>query len=132
MRTIIAVLLALVCGLAQAQVSQLGAFTPVGNTITFTANTSGNLPTPVQATGCSTGSQCQYLISNSGVNNVCVGYGTSANATANAVIPTGTPTFCTWAFANTQIIITAGYGSYFTGITSSGTSVVYVQAGVGQ
>ena len=131
MRTIIAVLLALVCGLAQAQVSQLGAFTPIGNTATFTANTSGNVPTPAQVAGCSTGSQCQYLITNIGVNGACVSYGSSANATANAVIPTSTPTFCTWVLPGTQIIITTGGGSYFTGITSSGTSVFYIQAGTG-
>ena len=131
MRTIIAVLLALVCGLAQAQ-SQMQPFTPSGNTATFTANTSGNLPTPVQATGCPTGSNCQYLITNIGVNGACIGYGTSANATANAVIPTSTPTFCTWVLPGTQIIITTGYGSYFTGITASGTSVFYVQPGIGQ
>ena len=131
MKTIIAVLLALVCGIAQAQVSQLGAFTPIGNTVTFTGNTSGSVPSPVQATGCATGSQCQYLISNSGVNNVCVGFGSAAEATANSVIPTSTPTFCTWVFANTQIIITTEPNSYFTGITGTGTAVVYVQSGNG-
>ena len=131
MRTIIAVLLALVCGLAQAQ-SQMQPFTPDGNTITFTANTSGNLPSPVQATGCPTGSNCQYLVTNTGVNNVCLGVGSSAQATANAVVPTSTATFCTWVLAGTQIIITTGYNSYWTGITSSGTSVVYVQSGIGQ
>lgn len=131
MKQLFALLLALVCGLAQAQVSQLQAFQPTGNTVTFTANTSGNLPSPVQATGCATGSVCQYLITNTGVNNACIGFGTSANATANAVVPTGTATFCTWILAGTQIIITTGYGSFFTGITSSGTSIVYVQAGQG-
>lgn len=131
MKQFITLLLALVCGLAQAQVVQLQAFQPDGNTITFTANTSGNLPSPVQATGCVTGQICQYLITNIGLNNVCLGFGTSANATANAVVPTGTSTFCTWILANTQIIITTGVGSFWTGITSSGTSIVYVQSGKG-
>lgn len=132
MRTIIALLLALVCGLAHAQTSQLAAFSPAGNTVPLTANTSGNLPTPVQVLGCGTGQNCQYLISNTGVNNACVSYGTSANATANAVIPSGTGSFCTWAMAGTQIIISTGYNSYFCAITGSGTSVLGIQAGVGE
>lgn len=132
MRKLLALILLLAFGVAHAQVAQLQAFTPIGNTVTFTSNTTGNVPTPVQATGCSTGSSCQYLITNIGVNTAFIGFGTSANATANAVVPTGTSTFVVPSLPGTQIIITTGGGSYFTGITSSGTSIIYVGAGNGQ
>src|ERR1035438_4513950 len=111
MKYLLALLLALVCGVAQAQVAALQAFQPTGLTVTFTANTSGNLPAAVQATGCPSVAPCQYLITNIGSNAACLGFGTSANATANSVIPTSTATFCTWILATSQIIITTGPGS---------------------
>ena len=126
------ILFAFYCSATQAQVAQSAAFQPCNVTITFTANTSGNIPTPVQAT-CGSGSlgNTQYLITNVGANYAFISYGTSAIATANCVVPTGTATATVPLLAGTQIVITTGAGSYFCGITTSGTSVIYLTPGVG-
>ena len=133
MKKLLSIVLLLFCGLAFGQVAQIQAFNPNGNSVvTFTGNTSGSVPTPVQATGCPSNTRCQYILTNIGVNNVFVGYGTTAAvATANSVIPTGTATIVVPLLASSQIIITTDPNAYFTGITASGTSVVYVQAGAG-
>ena len=127
------VLLALICGLAQAQVSQIQAFQPCGNTITFTANTSGNIPTPVQAACSSTSftANVQYVVTNIGAVPVFLSFGTSANATANCVVPTSTPTNVIPILQYSQVTITTGGASYFCGITSSSTAIVYVTPGTG-
>jgi hypothetical protein len=133
MRKILAVLLLFICGFAQAQVAQTSAFNPTGKTITFTANTSGSIPTPVQATGAGGPSgNSQYLITNTGSNIAFVSWGTSAEATANCVIPTGTAQLSVPVLAFSQVILTLPNSAFFCGITASGTSVIYVQAGAGQ
>jgi hypothetical protein len=132
MKSIFAIFCLLAALGAQAQTTVSAPFQPYGNTITFTANISGSIPTPVQTTG-GTFSTSQYLVSNVGANDVFVSYSTvSATATANCVVPTGTATAVVPVFARTQVIFTTATGSYFCGITSAGTSAVYVTPGVGQ
>ena len=112
-------------------IANIQAFAPLGNTITFTANTSGNIPTPVQAVPVS-GTATQYLISNTGVNLAFISYANSAAlATANCVVPTGTSTLTVPVLPGSAVVITAGTSYYFCGITSSGTSVIYVTPGAG-
>jgi hypothetical protein len=133
MKTLFAFLLALACGVAHAQVSQIQPFQPCNNTITFTANVSGSLPSPVQAICQSSPSSTnQYVITNTGSVTAFISYaGSSATATANAVIPTSTTQAVYVLLPMTQVTITTGGGSWFCGITSSGTAVIYIQPGFG-
>lgn len=104
------------------------AFTKTGNTVTFTASTSA--PTPVQATSSTLGGN-QYRIINAGTVTVFLGYGTSSSDSSNnaAVVTTTGPSFP--LLAGTDEILTFQPNAYFTGITSSGTAVVYITPGDG-
>jgi hypothetical protein len=104
------------------------AFTPTGNTVTFTANTSA--ATPVQAVSSTLGGN-QYRILNSGTVTVFMGIGsTSALASANAAVITSTG-LAIPILAGTDEILTFSPNSYFTGITSSSTAVVFITPGDG-
>ena len=106
------------------------AFTPLGNTVTFTANVAGSVPTPVQALSTTLGGN-QYRIINAGTVTVFLGLGTtSANATSNAVVVTSTQNSYP-LLAGTDEILTFVPNAYFTGITSSGTATVYITPGDG-
>ena len=104
------------------------AFTPMGNTVTFTAATSA--PTPVQAISTTIGGT-QYRVINDGTVTVFMGWGDSAaaaNANATVVTTTGR------AFpllAGTDEILTFNANQYFTAITVSGTANVYITPGDG-
>jgi len=108
------------------------AFTQMGLTVKFTANTTA--PTPVQATALSVGAN-QYRIINNGAATVFLGYGTSsADATANSVIPTGGGGSATRALPilpGTDEIMTFQPNAYFTGITVSGSADIYITPGDG-
>lgn len=108
------------------------AFTQLGNTVVFTA--AATAPTPVQCVGKSLG-PTQYRIINAGTNTVFMGYGEdAANATANAVIPTGggaNSTFSIVILPGTDEILTFLPNAYFTGVTSANTSVLYICPGDG-
>ena len=130
-KILLSFILALICSVASAQVSQLQPFVPMGNTVTFTANTSGNIPTPVQAT-TTAGIVGQYLVANVGTSAVFVSYATtSALATTNCVVPTGTSTATFTMLPSSIMVITVAPNSYFCGITTSGTSAVYITPGQG-
>jgi len=104
------------------------AFTPMGNTVTFTASTSS--PTPVQALSTTLGGN-QYRILNAGTNTVFLGIGnTSANATANAVVISSTGQSYP-LLPGTDEILTFAPNWYFTGITSNGASQVFITPGDG-
>ena len=108
----------------------INAFTPLGNTVVFTANISGSVPTPVQAVSNTLGGN-QYRILNAGLNTVFLGIGpNSAGATANAVVATTSQNSYP-LLPGTDEILTFAPGWYFTGITSSGTSVIYITPGDG-
>jgi len=106
------------------------AFTPTGNTVTFTATTT-TPPTPVQALSTTLGGN-QYRIINAGVQTVFLGIGSTASgATANAAVVTSTgPSIV--LLAGTDEILTFTTNAYFTGLTSTSTSVVYIVPGDGQ
>jgi hypothetical protein len=104
------------------------AFTPMGNTVTFTAATTA--PTPVQALSTTIGGT-QYRVINDGTVTVFMGWGDSAAAaTANAVVVTTTGR----AFpllAGTDEILTFNANQYFTAVTASGTASIYITPGDG-
>jgi hypothetical protein len=131
MKRILLVALVLFACVANAQVAQLGPFSPTGNTVTITANISGSIPSPVQATSLS-GTSRQYLIANVGSNAAYLSYSTtSAGATANCVVPTGTSTAVVPVLGSSMMTITTTQNSYFCAITSSSTSVIYITPGDG-
>ena len=111
-----------------------GAFLPTGNTITFTANTTA--PTAVQCTytqSPNTGynSYMQYRVFNAGANLVFLGVGSNAtvantNATVVSSSNTGLP-----VLPGTLEVFSFPTNSYFTAITSTGNSQVYVTPGFG-
>ena len=104
------------------------AFTPLGNTVTFTAATSA--PTAVQAASRTLGGN-QYRILNAGNVTVFLGIGdTGANASSNAVSVT-TSQGSYPLLPGTDEILTFAPNWYFTGITGSGSAVVYVTPGDG-
>lgn len=103
-------------------------FTRSGNTVVFTAATSA--PTPVQAVSTTLGGN-QYRILNSGTVTAFLGVGNTADgATANAVVATSSQS-CLPVLAGTDEIISFLPNAYFTGITSSGTAVIYITPGDG-
>jgi hypothetical protein len=105
------------------------AFTPMGNTITFTA-TSSSPTTSVQAASTTLGGN-QYRIINSGNVTVFMGYGqANASAVANAVVVTSTQSSIP-LLSGTDEILTFTPNAYFCGITSSGSAVIYITPGDG-
>jgi len=106
----------------------INAFTPLGNTVTFTAATSA--PTPVSVPSTTLGGN-QYRILNSGNVTVYLGIGnTSANATANAAVVSSSQAAYP-LLPGTDEILTFAPNWYFTGITSSGSAVVFITPGDG-
>jgi hypothetical protein len=104
------------------------AFTKLGNTVVFTANTSA--PTPVQALSSTLGGN-QYRIINNGTVIVFLGYGTtSAEANSNAVVVSSTGPSMP-ILPGTDEILSFVPNAYFTGITSSGTAAIYITPGDG-
>jgi hypothetical protein len=104
------------------------AFTKLGNTVAFTADTTA--PAAVQATATGLGAT-QYEVQNPGQVTVFLGYGTSASeASNNATVVTSTG-YGYPLLPGTDKIISAPPNAYFTGITSSGNAVIYVTPGEG-
>lgn len=106
----------------------INAFTKTGNTVTFTANVAA--PAPVQCVSTTLGGN-QYRIINAGNVTVFLGYGTTsdlANTAAN-VVTTTSEAFPLLPL--TDEILTFVPNAYFTGITASGTAVIYITPGDG-
>lgn len=104
------------------------AFTPLGNTVVFTAAVTA--PTAVQAVSTSLGGN-QYRILNAGSSTVFLGIGPdAAGAASNAVIVT-TSQKSYPLLPGTDEILTFAPNWYFTGITASSTATVYVTPGDG-
>lgn len=104
------------------------AFTPMGNTVALIA--ASTPPTPVQALSSTLGAT-QYRIINDGTVTVFLGFGdTASSATANTAIVTTTGKSFP-LLAGTDEILTFNANQYFTAITASGTSNVYVTPGDG-
>lgn len=106
----------------------LNAFQKMGNTVTFSADTTP--PTPVQASS-GTNNGNQYRVINTGTVTVFLGYGmTAADATNNSAIVTSSgPAFP--ILPNTDEILTFVPNAYFTGTTSSGVATIYITPGDG-
>jgi hypothetical protein len=105
------------------------AFTPLGNTIVFTANTTA--PTPVQAVSFTGGANQYRIVVPQGTNTVFLGFGvSSAAANSNAVVITSS-TFTMPLLPGTDEILTFLPNAYFTGITIAGSTLVYITPGDG-
>ena len=105
------------------------AFTPMGNTVVFTADTVA--PTPVQALAKGLGANQYRLVVPPGSNMVFLGFSlTAAGATSNAVVISSS-TFTLPLLPGTDEILTFLPNAYFTGITSGGSTSVYVTPGDG-
>jgi hypothetical protein len=104
------------------------AFTPMGNTVTFTAATSA--PSPVQAVSRIIAGT-QYRIINTGTVVAFLSHGsTSSDASNNALIVTSSQ-FSIPLLPNTDEILTFEGNAYFTAITASGSAVIYITPGDG-
>lgn len=105
------------------------AFTPMGNTVTFTA--AGTAPTPVQAVSATLGGNQFRIINSSTSALVFLGVGTTAAAaTSNAAVISTTGGSIP-LLPGTDEILTFQPNSYFTGITSGASAVIYVTPGDG-
>ena len=103
------------------------AFTPMGNTVTFTAAVTA--PTPVQATSTIIGGT-QYRVHNTGNVAVYMGFGNSATAASNmANVSIAGSTLS--LMPNSVEVFTLNANVYFTGATASGTAVVNITPGDG-
>ena len=105
-------------------------FAQSGNSVVFTADTSA--PTAVQASNYEgTSLSGNYRICNSGTVVVFLGIGRNATeAAANASVLTSSAN-CLPILPGAIEVFAFGLNSYFTGITASGTSVIYVTPGAG-
>jgi len=105
-------------------------FAQSGNSVAFTAATSA--PTAVQASNYEgTSLSGNYRVCNSGTVVVFLGIGrTATEAAANATVLTASAN-CLPILPGAIEVFKFGLNSFFTGITSSGTSVVYVTPGAG-
>jgi hypothetical protein len=104
------------------------AFSPSGNTVTFTANVAA--PTAVQA--ISIPGSGQYRVVNAGTSDVYIGSGaTAAAANASAVI-IGTSNAVTFLLLGRTVeVLSLAPNLFFTGITAAGGSSVLITPGDG-
>lgn len=103
------------------------AFTPQGNTVTFTAAVSA--PSAVQAASSTIGAT-QFRVHNLGNVAVYMGFGATANAAetmANVTVTGSTISL----MPNSVEVFTFNANQYFTGATASGTAVVNITPGDG-
>jgi hypothetical protein len=108
----------------------MNPFASHGKTVAFTANTSA--PTPVQAVNYeASGMSGQYRIINAGTQTVFLGFGsTAAEATASATVVTSSGNSIP-LLPGTDEILSFGFNAYFTGITATGNSQIYITPGNG-
>lgn len=103
-------------------------FTPSGNSVTFTATTTA--PTPVQAISSTLGGN-QYRLINAGNVTVFLGFGTTSDLANSSAVAITSSQASIALLAGTDEIITFQPNAYFTGVTSSGTAVIYITPGDG-
>ncbi len=106
------------------------AWTPQGPLLSFTADTTA--PTAVQTVSVSQVQSQQVKFDNTdATDDVTIGWGnSSAEAIANAAAAADCNK-CFYLMRSTVQVMTLPAGSYVTGKTASGTSVVKVQSGIG-
>lgn len=107
-------------------------FAPLGNSVAISASTTA--PTAVQipsnASPQTSGLQ-QFRLVNSGANTVFLGVGATASAAlASAVVITSGQSSIALLSGSVEIL-SFPMNSYFTGLTSTATSVVYIVPGQG-
>ena len=102
-------------------------FTPMGNTVTFTAAASP--PTPVQALSSIIGAT-QYRVHNQGNSVIYLGFGSSASAATTMANTSVVGSTITMVPSSVEVF-TLNANQYFTGITDTGTAKVYIMAGDG-
>lgn len=107
----------------------INAFYPQGNTVTFTANVAA--PAAVQASPNGPTSTSAYRILNAGNVTVFLGSGSTANNANNAAVVVGNAAPAVPLLPGTDEILILQPNAFFTGITVSGTAVVYVTPGEG-
>ena len=104
------------------------AFTKLGNTVAFLANTAA--PTAVQCVSTTLGGN-QYRIINAGTVTVFLGYGSTASeANTNAAVVTSSGGAIP-LLPGTDEILSFVPNAYFTGVTAANTAAVYITAGDG-
>ena len=109
----------------------MSSFQPMGKTITFTAATVA--PTPVQAVSNNSGAAITYLVCNTGsVWAFMSAESVTGNATANSVIPTSTSQYSIAVAPGSTQTFTLPKDAFFSGITASGSDVIYVTPGYGE
>jgi hypothetical protein len=108
------------------------AFTQLGNTVAFTANSSG-ASTPVQALSNGLGSNQYRIVVPAGTDTVYVGYGVnSSTASNNAVVLTaGSSSFTIPVLPGTDEILTFLPNAYFSARTAANSTIVFVTPGDG-
>ena len=106
----------------------INAFNPQGNTVTFTANTAA--PPAVQAIGVGP-SASAYEILNAGNVVVFLGTGNTAVLANTAAVVASNSQPCIPLLPGTDKVLTLGPNAFFTGITASGTALVYITPGEG-
>lgn len=108
------------------------AFAQMGNTVAISVTSSAS--SPAQVPSVTLGAN-QYRVINPGNVTVFIGYGqASANATSNAVIPTGNganATFCLPLLPGTDEILSFVPNAYFSALTASGNATIYITPGDG-
>lgn len=102
-------------------------FTPMGNSVTFTA--AATPPTPVQALGTIIGAT-QYRVHNTGNAVIYIGYGANA-ASATTMANTSLNGSTISMVPSSVEVFTLNANQFFTAATSSGTSVVVITPGDG-
>jgi hypothetical protein len=107
-------------------------FLPLGNSIAITGATTA--PTAIQApsnASVQTSGSQQFRVVNSGINTLFIGVGASAaEALANAVLITSSQNAIPLLSGSVEIL-SFPMNSYFTALTASGTSVLYITPGQG-
>jgi hypothetical protein len=103
-------------------------FTPMGNSVTFTANVAA--PAAVQAVSITPGAN-QYRIINSGNVTIFLGVGNSAANANNAAVVIANTQPSLALLPGTDEILSFQPNAFFTGITVSGTGAVYITPGDG-
>ena len=107
-------------------------FMPLGNSIAITGATSA--PTAIQApsnAALQTSSSQQFRVVNAGINTIFLGVGATASAAANNAVAITSSQGAVPLLSGSVEILSFPMNSYFTALTSSGTSVLYITPGQG-
>ncbi len=131
LRLCLFLILALCAATAAPQTAQTIPFQPFGDTITFTASTTGSAPKQATTTQ---GTFVQYVVTNVGAVTAFVAYGSTSGQAGNAcTVPTGgSPSAVVPILTMSQVTITTSPNGWFCGVTGSSTAVIYVTPGQGQ